>query len=237
MDQVTQTQARELQAIFNSPADLLGAINDRLSQVQMIALRLTELGWQLDQAIPDQVQRAGGNVTGIVYLADGMTAPRSDGAVRIRAWDDAIATALASDDEPTRRWGAARSAQPWIFIQDALKVPTLTAEQRLQIGTNCSNARFSNGMLGGTRKGFAWPAFRVYLNDEGSVRMGDEIPDAFAVNDDLVNLAKKVLARGYWASDMAQLAERSLLHFIMTSGRATQPLTPGTFGGGKKVGK
>lgn len=237
MDQVTQTQARELQAIFNSPADLLGAINDRLAQVQIIALRLIELGWQIDQAIPEQVQRAGGVSTGgIVYLADGMTAPRSDGAVRIRAWDDAIAIALVSDDEPTRRWGAARSAQPWIFIQDALAVPTLTAEQRLHIGANCSNARFSNGLLGGARKGFAWPAFRVYLNDEGSVRMGDEIPDAFAVNDDLVNLAKKVLARGYWAADMAQLAERSLLHFVTTSGRATQSLTPGTFGG-KKVGK
>lgn len=236
MDQVTQTQARELQAIFNSPADLLSAINDRLSQVQMIVLRLTELGVQIDQAIPEQVQRAGGVSTGIAYLADGMTAPRSDGAVRIRAWDDAIEIALASDDEPTRRWGTARAVQPWVFIQDALKLSTLTAEQRLQIGTNCSNARFSNAMIGGSKKGFAWPAFRVYINDEGNVRMGDAIPDAFAINDDLVDLTGKVRARGFWASDVPQLAERSLLHFIMTSGRATQPLTPGTFGG-KKVGK
>lgn len=236
MDQATQQQARELQAIFSSPTELLAALNDRLNQVQMIALRLTELGWQLDQAIPEQVQRVGGDTTGIAYLADGMTAPRADGAVRIRAWDDAVAKALASDDEPTHRWGAERAAQPWVFIQDTLQLSTLTTAQRLQIGTNCSNARFSNAMFGSVKKGFAWPAFSVYLNDEGNVRMGDEISDAFAINDDLVTLAKKVLARGYWASDMAQLAERSLAHFILTSGQATRPLTAGSFGG-KQAGK
>lgn len=63
-----------------------------------------------------------------------------------------------------------------------------------------------------------------------SLGSSKRFPDAFAVNDDLVDLNKRVRTRGYWAADMAQLAERSLLHFLMTSGRATQPLTPGAFG-------
>lgn len=230
---VNQQQARELQSIFNSPADLLVALNDRLGQAQMIVLRLTELGWKISADIPEQVQREGGDTGagGVVYLPSGISEPRADGAVRVRAWDEAIAKALNSDDEPTRRWAAARSGQPWVFIQDALALNTLTHDQRRTIGTNCANARFSNGLLGGSKKGFAWPAFKAYLTDEGDLRMGDLIPDAFAVNDDLVDLNKRVRARGFWASDMAQLAERSLLHFIMTSGRATQPLTPGSFGG------
>lgn len=230
---INQQQARDLLAIFNSPADLLDALNDRLSQAQMIVLRLTELGWAIDQQIPEQVQRAGstGNSSGPVYLPNGITEPRADGAVRVRAWDEAIAKALASDDEPTRRWGTERATQPWVFIQDTLALPSLTLDQRRNIGTNCANARFSNGLIGGAKKGFAWPAFRAFLNEDGDLRMGDGIPDAFAVNDDLVDLNKRVRSRGYWVSDMAQLAERSLLHFIMTSGRATQPLTPGTFVG------
>lgn len=229
---VTQQQARELAAIFNSPADLLAALNDRLGQAQMIALRLGELGWEIDQVIPEQVQRngAGASTDSPIYVANGITQPRADGAVRVRAWDEAIARALASDDEPTRRWGTERAAQPWVFIQDTLALTALTLEQRRNIGTNCANARFSNALLGGAKKGFAWPAFKTYLTEEGDLRMGDGIPDAFAVNDDLVDLNKRVRTRGYWAADMAQLAERSLLHFLMTSGRATQPLTPGTFG-------
>jgi hypothetical protein len=228
---VNQQQARELLTIYNSPADLLAALNDRLGQSQMIVLRLAELGWTLDEAIPEQVQRSGAPVTeGVVYLASGISSPRADGAVRVRAWDDAIAKAVASDDEATRRWGNDRAAQPWVFIQDALALTTITIEQRRTIGTNCANARFSNALIGGAKKGFAWPAFRVYLNEDGDLRMGDAIPDAFAVNDDLVDLNKRVRSRGFWASDMAQLAERSLLHFLMTSGRATQPLTPTTFG-------
>lgn len=228
---VNQQQARELAAIYNSPADLLSALNDRLAQAQMIVLRLSDLGWTIDAQIPEQVQREGGESDGLVYLANGMTAPRADGAVRIKAWDDAIAKALTSEDEPTRRWGAERAAQPWVFIQDTLALKTLTLDQRRAIGTNCSTARFSNALIGGSKKGFSWPAFAVYVSqDDGNLRTGDLIADAFAVNDDLLDLNMRVRSRGFWASDMGQLAERSLLHFIMTSGRATQPLTPASFG-------
>lgn len=228
---VNQQQARELQSIFNSPADLLVALNDRLGQAQMIVLRLTELGWKISAAIPEQVEREGGEPDGLVYLASGMTAPRLDGAVRIKAWDEAIARAAVSPDEPTRRWSAARAAQPWVFIQDTLAVKGISGDQKRAIGSNCANARFCNGMIGGSKKGFAWPAFKVYVDDEGVLRYGDQIEDAFAVNDDLVNLVGQVKSRGYWAVDMAALADRSLLHFVATSGRATEPLTAGSFGG------
>lgn len=226
---VNQQQARELAAIYNSPADLLSALNDRLAQAQTIVVRLADLGWEISAAIPEQVERLGhpAEDEGVVYLANGMTAPRADGAVRIKAWDDAVAKALVSDDEPTRRWAAMRAAQPWVFIQDTLRVLGISGDQKRAIGTNCANARFCNAILGGTQKGFAWPAFRVFVDGEGVLRTGDEIPDAFAVNDDFTNLAGQVKTRGYWAADMATLADRSLLHFIKTSGGSVLPLPGG----------
>ncbi len=230
---LTPQQAAELQAILASPELIVTAINERLAQIRILTDRYSELSTtRLDKQIPESVSVIGATSGGIEYLPSGMTAPRADGAVRIRAWDEAVARALASPDAATQRWGAVESARPWKMVQDTLTAPGVSKEQKRSIGTNCANARMINGLSGSSVKGFAWPAYKVTLVN-GIPQIGDEIADAAAWNDDRVTLDGQVLARGWWTADAATLAERSLLHYIMTSGRATKPLTGGEFGAGK----
>jgi hypothetical protein len=226
---VSEQQARELQAVFNSPEALLLAINDRLGQVQVIVARLTELGWKISAPIPDAVFRDGAAAdSGPVYLSNGMTAPRADGAVRVRGWDEAITAALASTDVNVQRWGREKAAAPWIFLQDVLKLGGITSAQKVNIGSNCANARMFNGFLGGNPKGFSAPAYE-FSTKSGSLVQGDLVADAFAVNDDRVMLDGQVITRGWWAADMTALATRSLAHFLATSGKATRSLAAATF--------
>jgi hypothetical protein len=75
-----------------------------------------------------------------------------------------------------------------------------------------------NALIGGNTKAFAFPAYKVYVTEEGNLKMDDLIPDAFAVNDDRTDLTGKVHSRGWWASDMKRLAADSLAYFIVTSG-------------------
>lgn len=226
MRSLTLTPA-EIAALQSSPTLLLQAINDSLGQARFLVAHYQALtGKSLDLTLPADVSENGANAIGDpgggpAYGANGLTAPRADGAVRCRAWDEAVAEALASRDPVVEAWGRERAAQPWMFIQDTLTAPGISLEQKRAIGTNCSIARFQNGLTGSSYKGFSWIAIRVYIDSEsGSLKTGDEIPDAFAVNDDLVNLAGKVMAKGYWAADMGALADRSLAHFVLTSGQA-----------------
>ena len=214
----------EVAALRSSPALLVQAINDALDQARFLAEQYHAItGESLGLSLPDDVTEPdaiGDPGGGPAYKPNGLTDLRTDGTVRSKAWDAAIAAALASDDPVQQAWGAQRAVQPWIYIQDALTLPGVTEAQRRAIGVNCSNARFLNGLTGGSPKGFAYPAYSVRVDDGGIARLGDEIPDAFAINDDLVSLTGEVMAKGYWAKDLASLAERSLAHFVRTSGRS-----------------
>lgn len=226
---MTTELARELQAILASPDLLLQAINERLAQIRILTDRWAEISTdRLSKQIPETVERIGATSSGIEYLPSGMTSPRADGAVRIRVWDEAIARALVSPNAATQRWGAVNAARPWIMVQDTLTAPGVTKDQKRGVGTNCANARMINGLAGSAVKGFAWPAYKVTIV-AGIPQLGDEIADATAFNDDRVTLDGQVLSRGWWAADAATLAERSLAHFILTSGSATQPYSPGVF--------
>jgi len=208
----------ELAALQKSPTLLVEAINTLLGQASFLAEHYELLtGKPLGLSLPESVQIPVVQ-TGIDYDANGISPPRADGCVRIRAWDDAIAAALDSSDPVVQAWGKRSAESPWIYIQDMLRSPLISATQKRAIGTNCGNARFMNATLGGNTKAFAFPAYTVFVNEQGNLRMGDSIPDAFAVNDDRVTLTGEVKSRGWWASDMKRLAADSLAYFIVTSG-------------------
>lgn len=224
----------DLQSLINDPAAIVEAINDRLGQIHALDDRYVELTHNsLAAAIPYTVQAADtAPPSGITYGPNGVTAPREDGAVRVKDWDDFVEAASQSADEPTRRWAAERAKQPWILIQDTLTVPGINRLQRLTIGTNCANSRMLNAFLGGTNyKGWSWVAYPIVFKDDGTFQLGgNEIPDAFAVTDDLVTLSGNVRAKGWRIADLARLAKRSLDHFILTSGGSTAPLGSNPFG-------
>lgn len=210
--------AEELAALQKSPTLIVQAINTLLGQASFLAEHYELLtGKPLGLSLPESVQIPVVQ-TGIDYDANGISSPRADGCVRIRAWDDAIAAALDSPDPVVQAWGKRSAESPWIYIQDMLRSPLISATQKRAIGTNCGNARFMNATLGGNTKAFAFPAFQVYVDGDGVIRHGDSIPDAFAVNDDRVTLTGEVKSRGWWASDMKRLAADSLAYFIVTSG-------------------
>lgn len=225
----------DLQTLTSSPTAIVEAINDRLSQVSALDQRFHELtGRYVADRVPFSVSDNSIPVlTGVNYdILTGVTPPREDGAVRVKVWDDFVEKALNSSSEPTRRWAAARAVQPWIFIQDTLAVAGLNKQQRLNIGTNCSNSRMLNAFLGGSNyKGWSWIAYPVILKDDGTFQLSEnEIPDAFAVSDDLVTLSGQVKSKGWRIADLGMLAERTLAHFLLTSGASTAPLGSNPFG-------
>ena len=221
MDALTLTEA-EIAGLQTSPTLIVQTLNRMLGQAAFLAEHYGHLtGRSLGLNLPESVQvPAAASLGAIQYDASGMTAPRLDGCVRIRAWDDAVAAALGSSDPVTKAWGEAVQGSPWICIQDTLKSPLISTQQKILIGSNLSNARFMNTILGGRIKAFAFPMYQFYVDGEGNIKKGDLIADAFAVNDDRVDLLGKVHSRGWWASDIKRLAEQSLAHFIVTSGPA-----------------
>lgn len=227
----------DMRSLADDPVAIVAAINDRLDQIHLLDGRHEELtgrsvAGSVPQSVADVVPPAN---TGPVYGPGGVTAPREDGAVRVKSWDDFISNAATSAEESNRRWAAERAKQPWIFIQDTLLVPGINRQQRHNIGTNCANSRMLSGFVGGvTYKGWSWPAFPVVYTAEGALRLGeDAIDDAFAVSDDLVALNGTVKSKGYRVADLPSLAVRSLAHFVLTSGRSTAPLGSHPFGRGK----
>lgn len=208
----------ELAALQKSPTLIVQAINTLLGQASFLAEHYELLtGKPLGLSLPESVQIPVVQ-TGIDYDANGISSPRADGCVRIRAWDDAIAAALDSSDPVVQAWGKRSAESPWIYIQDMLKSPLISTTQKRAIGYNVSKALFMNALLGGNVKAFAWPAYTVFVDESGVIRDGDSIKDAFAVNGDHVTLTGVVKSRGWWASDMRRLAADSLAYFIVTSG-------------------
>lgn len=219
---ISLEEANRLQASASNPSAIVAAINEHLETISQMAEYLFDMtGEGLSQTIPESVTLATDSANEIGYRANGVTPPRADGAVRVKVWDDFVAQALKSLDPVTQRWARERAVQPWIIIQDTLKEPGLPLDAQLSIGYNGANARMMNGFLGG---GFAfWPAYEVHTNPEGYRRFGDNIPDAFAVSDDLLYPNGAVRKRGYWIADLGQLAQKSLDHFLIGSGKATKP--------------
>lgn len=231
MASITST---EIQNLTNSPAAIVEAINDRLQQIHALDDRYIELTQKSVAAdIPYAVTAdVTAPPTTVYYQDNGVTPPREDGAVRVRTWDDFVYAALESADEPTRRWALERSKQPWILIQDTLTVPGINRLQRFTIGTNCANSRMLNAFIGGSNyKGWSWPAYPIVFKEDGTFQLGEnEIPDAFAVSDDLTTLSGSVRSKGWRIADLPLLAKRSLDHFILTSGASTAPLGSNPFG-------
>jgi len=230
MASITST---EIQNLTNSPAAIVEAINDRLQQIHALDDRYIDLTHNsIAASIPYSVAAPVATApSGVSYGDNGVTLPREDGAVRVRTWDDFVSAALESADEPTRRWAAERAKQPWILIQDTLSLP-LNRLQKLTIGTNCANSRMLNAFLGGSNyKGWSWLAYPIVFKEDGTFQLGEnEIPDAFAVSDDLVTLSGSVRSKGWRIADLPLLAKRSLDHFILTSGASTAPLGSNPFG-------
>ena len=230
MASITST---EIQNLTNSPTAIVEAINDRLQQIHALDDRYIELTQKSVAAdIPYAVTAdVTAPPTTVYYQDNGVTSPREDGAVRVRTWDDFVSAALESADEPTRRWALERSKQPWILIQDTLSLP-LNRLQKLTIGTNCANSRMLNAFIGGSNyKGWSWPAYQIFFKEDGTFQLGEnEIPDAFAVTDDLTTLSGSVRSKGWRIADLPLLAKRSLDHFILTSGASTAPLGSNPFG-------
>ena len=231
MASITST---EIQNLTNSPAAIVEAINDRLQQIHALDDRYIELTQKSVAAdIPYAVTAdVTAPPTTVSYQDNGVTLPREDGAVRVRTWDDFVSAALESADEATRRWALERSKQPWILIQDTLTVPGINRLQRFIIGTNCANSRMLNAFIGGSNyKGWSWPAYQIFFKEDGTFQLGEnEIPDAFAVTDDLTTLSGSVRSKGWRIADLPLLAKRSLAHFILTSGASTAPLGSNPFG-------
>lgn len=222
----------------NNPTAVLGEINRLLAQAVFLALHYSVLTGRELPAIPESVSADPPDAVpagGIVYLASGLTAPRADGAVRARAWDDAVARALASDDVAEQRWGAENAARPWIFIQDTLGLASLDSTQRNTVLLNCANCRFLNGLLGKGDRFGTWTAAPL-VTTGGVARLADqEISDAFSVSSDMTRADGTTVWTGVRAVDIDTLAKRSLAHYIMTSGRANKPLTGNApFGQGKR---
>ena len=231
MASITST---EIQNLTNSPTAIVEAINDRLQQIHALDDRYIELTQKSVAAdIPYAVTAdVTAPPTTVYYQDNGVTPPREDGAVRVRTWDDFVSAALESADEATRRWALERSKQPWILIQDTLTVPGINRLQRFIIGTNCANSRMLNAFIGGSNyKGWSWPAYQIFFKEDGTFQLGEnEIPDAFAVTDDLTTLSGSVRSKGWRIADLPLLAKRSLDHFILTSGASTAPLGSNPFG-------
>lgn len=218
----------------NDPGAVLAEVNGLLAQAVFLALHYESLTGVRLRGIPDSVGEATSAAPGEpAYGQNGLTQPRADGAVRSRAWDSAVDRALASDDPAERAWGAANAARRWIFVQDTLAVPGITALQVAAIKLNCANARFMNGLLG---KGDRFASWKASPLAEGDVeRLADaEITDAFALSSDMTLRDGTVVWSGVRAGDIDTVAKRSLAHYIMTSGRATKPLGQAQFGGAKK---
>lgn len=230
MSSITST---EIHNLTNSPTAIVEAINDRLQQIHALDDRYVELTHLSVAAdIPYAVTApVATNPSDVNYGDNGVTAPREDGAVRVKSWDEFVAAAATSADEPTRRWAGERAKQPWILIQDTLSLP-LSRVQKLTIGTNCANSRMLNAFLGGSNyKGWSWIAYPIVFKDDGTFQLGEnEIADAFAVSDDLVTLSGTVRSKGWRIADLPLLAKRSLDHFILTSGASTAPLGSNPFG-------
>lgn len=217
----------------NDPGAVLAEINGLLAQAVFLSLHYESLTGVRLRGIPDSVGETSAAPGELTYGQNGLTQPRADGAVRSRAWDAAVDRALASDDPAERAWGAANAARRWIFIQDTLAVAGITALQAAAIKLNCANARFMNGLLGRGDRFASWKASP--LADGDSERLADaEITDAFALSSDMTRRDGTVVWTGIRAGDIDTVAKRSLAHYIMTSGRATKPISQAQFGGAKK---
>jgi len=192
---------------------LVEAINSLLTQAQFLRLAYIAdhgadlIGGPIPQLLsePPRAMEDGK----ITYNASGLTDPREDGAVRVKAFDDAVAVA-AKGDAVEQAWAAQREQAPWLMIHEVASLPGLTERQRHTIVCNCSNATLLNGLLaGGTRRGLSWFAYhlRPTLGNPG-LDTTNAIPDAFA------------LVTSLRAADVADFAKSSLEHFRLTSGAA-----------------
>ncbi len=208
----------EIAALQNSPALLVGAINDTISQLAFLSDHFASIsGTRLDIAIPAyaRLPTSGAELS---YGPDGLTAPRADGAVRSRAWDAAVTAASDSADPVLRAW--AQSRVPWIFVQDTLTHPALTQTQRDAVVLNCARCRFMNGLMSTpNRKLAAWVASPVESAPNGARLVDAVIADAFATSSDMES-GGAVTWVGLRSSDLQKFAENSLAHFIRTSGPA-----------------
>lgn len=213
--------AAEIAALQNSPVLLVQAINGLLGQARFLSSHYRMLtGQVIGSDIPEAVTQPVAVIpAGIEYGPNGLTAPRADGAVRSKAWDDALAAARDSSDPVVAAWANSPERGPWIFIQDTLKLPDLTEMQRAAVALNCSTCRFVNGG-GPSGKYSAYKASPV-TSDRNGPRLADaEITDAFCTPSDMVFGNGEVNWVGLWAKDLAKYAEKSLAHFILTSGAA-----------------
>lgn len=211
----------EIAALQNSPALLVGAINDLLGQARFLSAHYRVLTGQIIGAdIPEAVTQPAAVIpAGIEYGPNGLTAPRADGAVRSKAWDDALAAARDSSDPVKSAWANSPERGPWILIQDTLKLPDLTETQRATVAMNCSTCRFVNGG-GPAGKYSAYKASPV-TSDRSGPRLADaEITDAFCTPSDMAYQNGEIVWVGLWAKDLARYAEKSLAHFVLTSGAA-----------------
>lgn len=212
----------EIAALQNSPALLAEAINGLLGQARFLCTHYRVLtGQTIGADIPESVtppEAAGPK--GVEYGGpNSLTAPRADGGVRSRVWDEAIAAAQDSSDPVMQAWANGENRGPWIMLQDTLKLPGLTDEQRNSVLLNCSTCRFMNG--GSPRGKFgAWKASPL-TSDRYGPRLADEnIPDAFSTSSDLAYPDGEVTWAGLWAKDLPKFIESSQAHFIRTSGAA-----------------
>lgn len=210
----------EIAALQNSPALLVEAINGLLGQARFLSTHYRMLtGATIGANIPEAVTPpADTGPKGVEYGPNGLTAPREDGAVRSKVWDEAVAAAIDSADPVIAAWGKG-AAGPWIMIQDTLKLPGLTDEQRNSVLLNCSECRFMNG---GTPRGKfgAWKASPLTSDRHGPRLADEQIKDAFSTSSDMAYPDGEVTWVGLWAKDLHAFVASSQAHFIRTSGAA-----------------
>jgi len=209
----------------NNPTLIVQAINELLTQARFLAEHYRHLtSAELTGSIPERVTEPTRPASSNAYNANGLSDPRSDGAVRSKAWDDAITEALHSTDPVTRAWGEGNEKmnRRWIFIQDTLVRTDLTPQQRQCIELNCARARFMSGLLGKGTNLSAWVASPVGFDDLMQIPklLDQNIEDAFSLPSDMRYPNGSVTWRGTTAADMPAFAKNSLAHFILTSGRS-----------------
>lgn len=209
----TQSEEKEMRA---NPAIALAFLNELLDRAAGLAIFYEGITGVTLPNIPDQiVVRDSGTLN---YGEDGLSAPRIDGAVRAKAWDDAVEAALRSPDPVIAGWGRENENRRWIFIQDTLSRTGLSDDQRNSIILNCSEARFNNGLGGKGSKFRAWKASPLTVDNYGVRLADDQILDAFSLPSDLTFPDGRVRWRGARAFDIAGVAEESLRFYRQTSG-------------------
>jgi hypothetical protein len=213
----------QITRMSKNPLAVVEALNALLDEgAMLIALLESLIGQEVKIAWPQSLTLQQEAVEIEYDPVTGFSPPRTDGAVRHKAWDDAIATSLASGDPAERGWAETR--MPWMMIQDTLKLPNINATQRDTVLLNCSAARFGFG-LGSEGKTFRSNMAKPITADQFGPRLADaDIPDAFSLASDLTFPNGVVRWEGVWgyrkggASDIPQFAKASLEHFLKTSG-------------------